>query len=47
MDVQKSVDSPNKTIAKMLINKRFVVSKLIHETAHSNIYLGIKPSHFP
>jgi len=27
-------------ITKMMINKRFLISKLIHETAHSNIYLG-------
>ncbi len=26
---------------RMLINKRFLISKLIQETAHSSVYLGI------
>lgn len=26
---------------RMIINKRFLISKLIQETAHSSVYLGI------
>lgn len=42
MEMGKQSDEPIANISKMLINKRFLVSKMIHETTHSNIYLGLK-----
>ena len=38
--MQKSSENNSSSVTKMMINKRFLISKLIHETAHSNIYLG-------
>lgn len=41
MEGQNSLENNKVNISKMMINKRFLISKLIHETAHSNIYLGL------